>query len=394
MDRIRDPWLRALSVLLVLIAGLYLAGMVWALLLQLADILVLFFFAWLVAFMLEPAVAMVQERRGVRRALAVGLVYLGLLVVLVATTFWLAPTVVNQVALIGQHWPRYIENTTYYALELQRELVARGIDLSPELWGDYQELSRRLATLGPPLLANFVTLAREAAAVLVDVVIVLVLSFYLLLDTGRLTHAAVRAVPAHLRDDLIYFMESVRRAFGGFLRGQLVLSGLYGLGTAAVMSLAGLEFTLLASVFAGLVMLIPFLGPVLAVAPPTIIALLIYPERVWWIVLLLVALQVAILNVVAPRVMSHTVGMHPLLVFAAVLVGAKFAGLWGALFGVPVAGVLVAMISFYRLTLEERRQRLQGLPPVAGHPPGGSRPQEELAPILPNGEPSSPVPPA
>jgi predicted PurR-regulated permease PerM len=381
------------GVLLVLIAGLYLAGMVWALLLQLADILVLFFFAWLVAFMLEPAVAMVQERRAVRRAWAVGLVYVGLLAVLVATTFWLVPTVVNQIALIGQHWPRYIENTTYYALQLQQELVTRGIDPSPELWGDYQELSRRLATLGPPLLANFVTLARGAAAVLVDVVIVLVLSFYLLLDTGRLTHAAVRAVPANLRDDLIYFMESVRRAFGGFLRGQLVLSGLYGVGTAAVMSLAGLEFTLLASVFAGLVMLIPFLGPVLAVAPPTIIALLIYPERVWWILVVLVALQVAILNVVSPRVMSHTVGMHPLLVFAAVLVGAKFAGLWGALFGVPVAGVLVAMISFYRLTLEERRQRLRGLSPVAGHPPGGSRPREELAPSLPTREPESPLPP-
>src|SRR5579875_2234036 len=98
-DRVRDPWLRALSILLVLIAGLYLAGMVWALLLQFADILVLFFFAWLVAFMLEPAVAMVQERRGVRRPWAVSLVYLALLVVLVATTFWLAPTIVNQVAL-------------------------------------------------------------------------------------------------------------------------------------------------------------------------------------------------------------------------------------------------------------------------------------------------------
>src|SRR5579884_3109099 len=310
--------------------------MVWALLLQFADILVLFFFAWLVAFMLEPAVAMVQERRGVRRPWAVSLVYLALLVVLVATTFWLAPTIVNQVALVGQQWPSYIENTTYYASELQRALAARGVDVSPELWGDYQELSRRLATLGPPLLANFVTLARGAAAVLMDVVIVLVLSFYLLLDTGRLTHAAVRAVPAHLRDDLVYFMESVRRAFGGFLRGQLVLSISYGIGTGVVMSMAGLEFTLLASVFAALVMLIPFLGPVLAVAPPALLALLVYPERVWWILLALVGLQLALLNVVSPRVMSRTVGMHPLLVFAAVLVGAKFAGLWGALFGVPV----------------------------------------------------------
>jgi predicted PurR-regulated permease PerM len=362
----------------VLIAGLYLASMVWALLVQLADILILFFFAWLVAFMLEPAVAVVQERRAMRRGWAVGLVYLAVLAVLVATAFWLAPSVVNQLALIAQGWPRYIENTTYYAMELQRELAARGLYASPELWGDYQELTRRVATLGPPLLANFVTVAGGAAAILVDVVIVLVLSFYLLLDSGRLTHAAVLAVPSHLRDDLVYFMESVRRAFGGFLRGQLVMGGIYGLGTAAVMSAASLEFTLLASVFAALVMLIPFLGPVLAIAPPALIALLVYPDRVWWILLILIALQLVVLNVVSPRVMSQTVGMHPLLVVAAVLVGAKVAGLWGALFGVPIAGVIVAMVSFYRLTLEERRQRLRGLQPVGGHAAGVGHETDEL----------------
>src|SRR5205823_4059152 len=83
-------------------------------------------------------------------------------------------------------------------------------------------------------------------------------------------------------------------------------------------------------VFAALVMLVPFLGPVLAIAPPALIALLVYPDRVWWILLILIALQLAVLNVVSPRVMSQTVGMHPLLVVAAVLVGAKVAGPWCA----------------------------------------------------------------
>src|SRR5207249_11259125 len=115
----------------------------------------------------------------VRRAWAVGLVYLAVLAVLVSTAFWLAPTVVNQLALIAQGWPQYIENTTYYAIALQRELAMRGLDPSPELWGDYQELTRRVATLGPPLLGNFVTVARGAAAVLVDVVSGLVVSVYL-----------------------------------------------------------------------------------------------------------------------------------------------------------------------------------------------------------------------
>jgi predicted PurR-regulated permease PerM len=172
----------------------------------------------------------------------------------------------------------------------------------------------------------------------------------------------------------------VRRAFGGFLRGQLVLSGVYGLATAAVMSLAGLDFTLVASVFAAVVMLIPFLGPVLAVLPPALIALLVHPDRVWWIVVLLAAAQLAVLNVISPRVMSHTVGMHPLLVFVAVLVGAKVAGLWGALFGVPIAGVVVAMVGFYRLTIEERHVRAAAVSGVPRPPPPAEcQPLEEPA---------------
>lgn len=380
MDRIRDPWLRALSVLLVLIAGLYLAGMVWALIVQFADILILFFFGWLVAFMLEPAVAYAQERRGLPRPVAVAVVYLALLATLVGVAFWLVPALVAQLIAIAQQWPIYVDNATAYALELHQDLAGRGFDPYPEVWGNYQEMLRRLESLGPPLLANVLAFARGAAAVAMDVVIVLVLSVYLMLDSRRITHAAVRAVPLRQRDDLIYFMESVRRAFGGFLRGQLVLAGIYGMLTAAVMSLAGLDFTLVASVFAALVMLIPFLGPVLAVLPPAIIALLIHPDRVWWIVIILIAGQFAVLNVVSPRVMSQTVGMHPLLVFVAVLVGAKVAGLWGALFGVPIAGVVVAMVAFYRLTLEERRLRAaavtQSQPAVA---PEDCLPLEEPA---------------
>ncbi|HZU07126.1 MAG TPA: AI-2E family transporter [Chloroflexota bacterium] len=377
MDRIRDPWLRALSILLVLIAGLYLAGMVWSLLVQLADILVLFFFAWLVAFMLEPAIALVQERRALPRPLAVTAVYLSLLIVLASIGLWVVPALVSQLMAIAQLWPAYAENLTAQAIQLHQELAAHGFDPYPELWSDPQELARRLASIGPPLLGNAVGLARGAATTLVDLVLVFVLSIYLSLDSRRLTHGAVQAVPARWRDDLVYFMESVRRAFGGFIRGQLVLSSLYGLATALVMYLAGLDFVLATSVFGALMMLIPFLGPILALGPPIVIALLQHPERAWWILVLLSALQIVVLNVVAPRVMSQSVGMHPLLVIAAVLVGAKLAGVWGALFGVPVAGVAVAMASFYRLTVEERRLRAATLPGADGHAPHASAPPEE-----------------
>ncbi len=74
--------------------------------------------------------------------------------------------------------------------------------------------------------------------------------------------------------------------------------------------------------------------------------------------ILLLLLQQVVLNVLSPKVMSQSVGMHPLLVLLALLVGANLAGVWGAVFAVPVAGVIVAMLAFYRMTVGERKLRL------------------------------------
>jgi predicted PurR-regulated permease PerM len=63
--------------------------------------------------------------------------------------------------------------------------------------------------------------------------------------------------------------------------------------------------------------------------------------------------------VLAPRILSRQIGLHPLLVFFAVLTGARVAGVWGAIFGVPIVAVFTTMLSFYRANHEERVARLQ-----------------------------------
>jgi predicted PurR-regulated permease PerM len=89
------------------------------------------------------------------------------------------------------------------------------------------------------------------------------------------------------------------------------------------------------------------------------IAVLTRPEVAIYLFVALLALQQVIFNVLAPRILSRQVGLHPLLVFFAVLAGARVAGVWGAIFGVPIVAVGITMISFYRANKEERVARLQ-----------------------------------
>src|SRR6266851_3079772 len=360
---IRDPWLRALSILGCAIAGVYLTSLLWQVVMEFADIILLFFLAWLVAFILEPVVGTLVEGRLPRLA-AIGLTYLTLLVLMSLGVILLVPALTLQIVEVVRSLPTYVEQATVYLTNLQSTvndwLTSHGspllVDVKSAL--NPQDLSRRADALGPPILSNVVGFATGAATLLVEVLIMLILSFYFMVDGARLADSMIAALPLRAQDDSRFLVASIHRAFAGFLRGQMIQSLVGGVGTGLIMSALQVDYALLSSVAAALVLLIPFLGPVVAVMLPVTIALLTHPEMALFLFIALLALQQVIFNVLAPRILSRQVGIHPLLVFFSVLSGARVAGVWGAIFGVPIVAVLVTMISFYRATKEERAARL------------------------------------
>jgi predicted PurR-regulated permease PerM len=360
---LRDPWLRALSVLGCAIAGLYLGSILWGLVQEFADIILLFFLAWLVAFILEPVVGTLVEGRLPRLA-AIGLTYLTLLVLLSLGVILLVPALSLQIVDVARNLPTYVEQATTFLTTLQGTLnewlTSHGspvlVDIKSAL--NPQDLSRRADALGPPILSNAIGFATGAATLLVEVLIMLILSFYFMVDGARLADSLIAALPLRAQDDSRFLVASIHRAFAGFLRGQMIQSLVGGLGTGVIMSALHVDYALLSSVFAALVLLIPFLGPVAAVVLPVTIALLTNPDATIFLFVALLALQQVIFNVLAPRILSRQVGLHPLLVFFAVLTGARVAGVWGAVFGVPIVAVFTTMLSFYRANQEERAARL------------------------------------
>ncbi|MBV9596630.1 MAG: AI-2E family transporter [Chloroflexi bacterium] len=366
---IRDPWLRALSILGCAIAGFYLASLLWQLIEQFGDIILLFFLAWLVAFVLEPVVGTLVDGRTPRLA-AIGITYFALLVLFSLAVILLVPALSLQVVDVAQNLPNYVDQSTGLLNGVQSSanefLTSHGspvlVDLKSAL--DPQELSRRADALGPPILTNAIGLATGAATLLVEMIIMLILSFYFMVDGARLAESLITALPLRAQDDARFLVASIHRAFAGFLRGQLFQAFLGGIGTGLVMSVLKVDYALLSSVVAAVVLLIPFLGPVLAVVVPVTIALLTHPDVALILLIALVALQQVIFNVLGPRILSNQIGLHPLLVFFAVLTGARVAGIWGAIFGVPIVAVAMTMISFYRASREERAARLlERLPP-------------------------------
>jgi predicted PurR-regulated permease PerM len=114
---------------------------------------------------------------------------------------------------------------------------------------------------------------------------------------------------------------------------QVVLTILVGL-------VFGLPYLFLTTVVVAIAMVIPFFGPPLALLPPLLVAVAFRPEVAIPVVVILLVVQTLLVNVIQPRLMKESAGLHPILVLLALLVGAQVAGLWGALFGIPFVAVL------------------------------------------------------
>ena len=348
----RDPLVRGLLLMLAAIGSVWLAGWVWEVGSRFADVLLLFFLAWLVAFILNP-VARRLQRLGLPRFAGVLVVYAMLALILVTTALLLVPAVVGQLIQLAASLPGLADDLQARADQLHAALIQRGLP-EAQLSEFYRGAITRAETVGTSALSSSLTIATTVVGGFLRASLILIISFYVMLDGEKIGRLFVALMPERYRPGVTSALEQIDRTFGGFVRGQLVQAVIYSLGTWLIMQLAALPYALVLSVFAGIVMVIPIIGPFLAMGPPLILTLILSPGSLWWVFVLLFVLQFVVVNVLAPRIMSQQVGIHPLLVFAAVLIGAQLAGGWGAIFGVPIAAMLLllARLFYQRVILD------------------------------------------
>ncbi len=178
-------------------------------------------------------------------------------------------------------------------------------------------------------------------------VLMLILSLYMTADAERILAKFNRIVPTRYEDHVEILERTVGRAFGGFLRAQVLLAALQAALTIAVVVTVGLPYGFLIVAVSTLAMLVPFFGPPLALIPP-IVALAIYAPG-WLLIVapVLLVVQTVLVNWLQPRLMREALGMHPILVLVGLLVGAQVAGVWGALFGIPVIAVANVFFNYF-----------------------------------------------
>ena len=336
----------ALAIYIVTYAGAFFFGF--------GDVILVFFLAWLIAFMVTPlANVILRFVPLVNRAVAVVVVYLVLLLVVAFVVVYLATLLASSVSSFLDTVPGYQQNLPQIVAPLQDRLTALGlnIDLVALANGVIDWFSANASAI----LAVLQSVAVASLGIAGNALIVFMLSIYIAVDRDHIASFLYRLVPPRFGDEARLFQVSVGRSFGGFIRSQ-VAQGLIFVALAGVTGmLLGLPFTPLTATLSGLLQAIPFFGPFISWAPPVVVAVFAKPEAILPALVIMGVGWFITMNVIQPRLMAGALSIHPIVVLGSVIIGSKVAGIAGAVFSIPIAAVISAFFFYYLGRTERTR---------------------------------------
>jgi predicted PurR-regulated permease PerM len=343
---------------------------VWALLGVAGSVLLIV--AALIALILNPAVAFLQRRR-LPRGLAVFAVYIGFFVVIGGVGFGVANPISSQVQKFANNLPHLVDEANKQIASLQHTLNKDGLHVHLIKQGKtaLQTIQAKLAKSASKIASSSAGLLTEAAGVAFDLVLIFVLSVYMLLYGERIGALVRSAMPTGDGSDSDDYPHLVQRAVSRYVGGQLLFSAVMGASAGVCLYIFGLiglfpdgkTYAIAFAVFYAAMELVPYIGPILGAAPPTIVALLTKPISAVWLVVLFIGLQQLEGHVVAPQVFGHTLRINPILVIFALLLGLHVDGIVGALVALPILSVLNETVIYVRrhTTLEPWDRSREGL---------------------------------
>ncbi len=310
------------------------------------------------AYVLNP-LADRLERHGMPRWIAALAVVTLVVMVFVLLILVIAPVIGAQLAAFIENLPRYISGLQTFVTDPSRpwlnRLVGESFVGSDKTVGEIMTQGAGVAT---KFLGSLWSGGQAVISILSLLVITPVVAFYFIADWPRIIAAGDRLVPLHQRDTVRRLAREADVAIAGFVRGQTMVCLILGLFYALALSLAGLNFGLLIGLVSGLIGFIPYVGSITGLVLSVGVALAqFWPDWIWVGVILGIFVfgQFIEGNILMPKLVGDSAGLHPLwLMFALFAFGYLF-GFVGLLLAVPMAAAIGVLVRFtLRRYLESR----------------------------------------
>jgi predicted PurR-regulated permease PerM len=309
---------KALIILLIAAVSIHLFGIFWQLFNNFSDIIFLVVISWLLSFVLEPVVENIAYYGKVSTKIATIITYLLLFLLLAAIVFLFIPLVSSQIQTLAKILPQFLSTAPKF--------ISR--------WSDYflDGLNQSIFVL--PSIAQF----------FIYTIVMLVISFYFIIDKNHINREFFALTPKQWHEKMRFTQHVISNTFASFLRIQFIIGVLTGVATWIVLEILHVQFAAAIAFLAGILGFLPLIGPILAVIPPLFVTFIIDPWLALITLIILTIIQQIIFNIFVPRAFGYAFKMHPVIILIATLAGFRVAGFFGAIFAIPLVGILAVII--------------------------------------------------
>ena len=322
------------------------------------DVLLLFLFAAIIAMLLTPLVDRLQQYPALRdhRAIAVLILNLALIVVLAGFLAVLIPSVASQAASLGDQAPKLMTQFQGTVNGIQASLNGHGIPV-------HLSVPTNLESFIAPVLGSAVQILTGVVGGLINLLLIVVIAIYLQIE-GREMIAALRQLFPAQQQLFDFTLVAAGSTLAGYVRGQVIFAGIIAALSGISLSVIGVHFALVIAVITFFLELIPLVGAPIAMLVAVGIALVQGPAVTLETLAATVVIHGALAYSVGMKVVGEATRIHPLVAMLALVLGAQLGGVLGALFAIPIAGILnVYLGAIYRANTGKKAFTL----PPEGH---------------------------
>lgn len=288
------------------------------------DIILLLLLSLIVASALEPMVEYFNQHR-VPKAVSVLTVYILALGMLGLVLYLLIPPAIVQFQLLAEKWPEYFS-------------------MFQDQLGNINLSNFSITSLLDEVKGGFLDKTFGVFSGLFSFITVLVVSFYLVAEEQSMKQFVANLLPPQHHEVVLGLIEKIQVKMGKWVLGQIILSfSIFAL-TYVGLLILGVDYALFLALLAGLLEVVPYIGPFLSAVPAVFFAFIQNPALAIAVVILYIIVQKTEGYVLVPKIMQKTVGLSPLVVLVSLLIGFKLAGILGLLISVPIASALLVVI--------------------------------------------------
>ena len=309
----------------------------------------------ILAYILNPAV-LYLESRGMKKIYAVFTLYLIIAGVVFILAFLVMPGTASEIRNLAENMPRYFSNLKSFVDRVNALYTQYMGGLPPMFQGVEKAVIDGIGSielsLGDSINSLFQGIINSFTKI-VTLVLSPILVFYFLVDKDIFKENIKSLIPRKYKEDVLYLAGEIDITVSKFIRGRIIMAIFVGIGTTIFLVILGVDFAIVIGFLTTIGDVIPYIGPFMAFVPAIIFAFISSPIKALWVAIFFVLLQWAENNLLGPKILGTSTGMHPLIILLGIIIGGAMFGVFGMILSVPF--IAIARI-FYHFFLERLRR--------------------------------------